>query len=375
VSDRLVLRADRVLAQDRLMGPGWVAVEGSRVVGVGEGEPASPAQDLGPVTLAPGFVDLHGHGGNRASYGDGAEAARQAMVVHRRHGTTSVVASLATAPLDLLATQVEALAPLVEDDELVGVHLEGPWLSAAHCGAHDPALLRDPVPAEVARLLDVAPGAVVMATIAVERPGGLAAVEQLAAAGVVPALGHSDATYDQAHAAVDAGVRVATHLFNAERAVHHREPGLVAALLEREEVTVELIADGVHLHPAVVKLAADRARGRFALVTDSMAAAGLGDGDYDFGIRRVEVRDGAVRLAGRDVLAGSVLTLDAAVRHAVQVAGVELVDALRAVTRTPADVLGRHDLGRLEPGARADLVVLDRALEVRAVMRRGCWLH
>ena len=375
MSDRLVLRADRVLAQDRLMGPGWVAVEGSRVVGVGEGEPASRAQDLGPVTLAPGFVDLHGHGGNRASYGEGAEAARQAMVVHRRHGTTSVVASLATAPLDLLATQVEALAPLVEDDELVGVHLEGPWLSAAHCGAHDPALLRDPVPAEVARLLDVAPGAVVMATIAVERPGGLAAVEQLAAAGVVPALGHSDATYDQAHAAVDAGVRVATHLFNAERAVHHREPGLVAALLEREEVTVELIADGVHLHPAVVKLAADRARGRFALVTDSMAAAGLGDGDYDFGIRRVEVRDGAVRLAGRDVLAGSVLTLDAAVRHAVQVAGVELVDALRAVTRTPADVLGRHDLGRLEPGARADLVVLDRALEVRAVMRRGCWLH
>src|SRR6478672_1703935 len=369
-----VLGAHRVVTHERVRAPGWVAVDQGRVVEVGTGTPSGPVHDLGPVTIAPGFVDLHCHGGNGHSYSEGADAALQALLAHRRHGTTSTVASLATDTLESLARQIRDLAPLVAADELVGVHLEGPWLSETHCGAHDPSLLRDPDPAEVTRLLDSVPGAVVMVTLAAERPGGLATVERLVARGVLAALGHSDAGYEVAQAAIDAGARVATHLFNAERALHHREPGLVLALLERDEVTVELIADGVHLHPAVLRSAAGRRPARFVLVTDAMAAAGVGDGDYLLGTRNVQVRDGVARLAGTDVLAGSVLTLDAALRHAVQVAGLDLMDSLAALTRTPADLLGRPDLGRLEPGARADLVVLDDRLEVRGVMRHGRWV-
>ena len=374
VTGPTVLGADRIITPERVHSPGWVAVDQGRVVDLGTGKPAWPVHDLGAVTLTPGFVDLHCHGGNGFSYSEGADAAREALLAHRLHGTTSMVASLATDTLEALATQLQELAPLVADEQLVGVHLEGPWLSESHCGAHDGSLLRDPDPAEVTRLLDSAPGVVVMVTLAAERPGGLAAVGRLVAGGVLAALGHSDAGYEVAQAAIDAGARVATHLFNAERALHHREPGLVLALLERDEVTVELIADGVHLHPAVLRSAATRKPSRFALVTDAMAAATVGDGDYLLGARNVQVRNGVARLARTGVLAGSVLTLDAALRHAVQVAGLELVAAVAAVTRTPADLLARPDLGRLEPGARADLVVLDDRLEVRGVMRQGRWL-
>lgn len=369
-----VLGADRIITPEHVHSPGWVAVDQGRILEVGTGAPAWPVHDLGAVTLTPGFVDLHCHGGQGFSYSEGADAARQALLAHRRHGTTSMVASLATDTLDSLATQLRDLAPLVAGDELVGVHLEGPWLSETHCGAHDATLLRDPDPTEVTVLLDSAPGAVVMVTLAAERPGGLATVERLSAGGVLAALGHSDAGYETAQAAIDAGARVATHLFNAERALHHREPGLVLALLERDEVTVELIADGVHLHPAVLRSAAIRKPSRFALVTDAMAAAAVGDGDYLLGTRNVQVRKGVARLARTGVLAGSVLTLDAALRHAVQVAGLDLLDAVAAVTRTPADLLARPDLGRLEAGARADLVVLDDRLEVRGVMRNGRWV-
>lgn len=370
-----VVGAGRVVTPEQVHAPGWVAVADGRVLEVGAGEPRWPVEDLGPVTVAPGFVDLHCHGGNGASFGEGAESARRALLGHRRHGTTSSVASLATDTLETLAGQVRELAPLVDGDDLLGVHLEGPWLSELHCGAHTVSLLRDPDPAEVTGLLDSVPPVVAMVTVAAERPGGLAAVAALADRGIVPALGHSDADYRTAHQAIDAGARVATHLFNAARAPHHREPGLVLALLEREEVTVELIADGVHLHPSVLRSAARRTPSRFALVTDAMAGAGVGDGDYVLGGRHVRVTDGVATLAGTDVLAGSVLTLDAALRHAVHVAGLDLLDVLAAVTRTPADVLGRRDLGRLEPGARADLVVLDDRLTVRRVMRRGCWLE
>jgi N-acetylglucosamine-6-phosphate deacetylase len=369
-----VLGATRVITPEREHLDGWVVVEQGRIVEVGGGKPRWPVHDLGPVTLVPGFVDLHCHGGNGFSYSDGTDAAAQALLAHRRRGTTSMVASLATETLPSLEAQVRALAPLVADEQLVGVHLEGPWLSEIHCGAHDASLLRDPDPEEVAGFLDSLPDAVVMVTLAAERPGGLATVELLTSRGILAALGHSDATYAEAMSAIAAGARVATHLFNAERPPHHREPGLVGALLDRDEVTVELIADGVHLHPSVLGSAARRKPGRFALVTDAVAAACVGDGDYGHGSRRVQVRDGVARLAGSDVLAGSVLTLDAALRHAVLVAGLDLVEALAAVTRTPADLLGRGDLGRLAPGARADLVVLDDRLHVRDVMRRGRWV-
>jgi N-acetylglucosamine-6-phosphate deacetylase len=244
-----------------------------------------------------------------------------------------------------------------------------------HCGAHDPALLRVPRIEEIDRLLDAGEGAVRMVTLAVELERGMEAAAHLARRGVIVALGHSDAAYADGHRAVDAGATVATHLYNAERVPHHREPGLVLALLERDEVTVELIADGIHLHPAVLREAARRKPDRFVLVSDAMAGAGVGDGTYRLGSLEVEVRDSVARLTTNGAIAGSTLTLDRALRHSVEVAGIPLLDAVKALTLTPARVLGRRDLGRLAPGAIADLVVLRQDLRPKGVMVGGRWVR
>ena len=214
-----------------------------------------------------------------------------------------------------------------------------------------------------------------MVTLAPELPGGLDAVRRLAAAGVVAAVGHTDATYDEARAALDAGATVGTHLFNAMRGLHHREPGPVAALLERPDAYVELIADGVHVHPALVGMVASAKPGHTVLVTDAMAAAGAPDGDYRLGGLDVVVRDREARLVGSGAIAGSTLTMAAAVRYAVTVAGLSLPDAIRAATTTPATASGLDRVGDLRPGFAADLVALDDDLVVQRVMRRGSWVE
>lgn len=368
----LLLHARRVLTPD-VLDDAWVLVEGDRIVQVGQGEAPGGAEvvELGERVLVPGFVDIHAHGGGGVAYTDGAEAVRTVLATHLAHGTTSQMASLVTDSIDALAGQCRALAPLVQADELLGIHLEGPWLAEQHCGAHPPELLRDPEAADIDRLLEASEGTVRMVTLAVERTGGAEAVAQLVEAGVIAAPGHSHATHAQARAAIEAGASVATHLFNAERPIHHREPGLVTALLEDERVVAEVIADGVHLHPSIVAGIARIKGDRMALVTDAMAAAGSDDGDYLLGQLQVEVRDGIARLAGGGAIAGSTLTLDAAVRFCVQQAGLDLADAVRAATLTPATTVGRDDLGRITPGALADLVTLDQGLEVCDVWRRG----
>lgn len=370
-----VLSAARVLVDGTLTGPGWVAYEDGRITEVASGPPPPGAERLEGLTLVPGFVDVHQHGGGGAAYTDGSEAALTAVRTHRRHGTTTSLASLVTDSLEGLERQVAALADLVADDELAGIHLEGPWLSERFCGAHDPGLLRDPDWREVERVLDAGRGVVRMVTLAVERPGAAETVRELAARGVVAAAGHSNATYDEACEAIGHGVTVATHLFNAERAIHQREPGLALALLQSDRVFVELIADGVHVHPALLRTAMQQAAGRFALVSDAMAATGAADGRYQLGPLEVLVRDGVARLVDGETIAGSTLTLDRAVRYAVRDVGVALEAALAAATVVPARLLGRDDVGRLAPGCRADLAALDEDLMVRAVWRRGVRLH
>jgi len=188
---------------------------------------------------------------------------------------------------------------------------------------------------------------------------------------VVAAAGHSNATFADAREAIGHGVSAATHLFNAARAIHQREPGLTLALLQSDQVVVELIADGVHVHPALLRTAMRHAAGRFVLVTDAMAATGAADGEYQLGPRQVQVRDGVARLAGGATIAGSTLTLDRAVRYAVNEVAISLEEAVLAATAIPARMLGRDDIGRLARGCRADLVGLDAHLAVRAVWRRG----
>lgn len=369
---------------------GWVAIVAGRVAGLGQGSVPDewqplPQRHVGGRRIVPGFVDIHCHGGGGATFGaagrpgaagepgrEVADEALRALALHRSHGTTTTVASLVTAPVDVLAASVAALAGLVEQGDLAGIHLEGPWLSPLHRGAHDPALLREPRPDDVDRLLTAAGGIVRVVTIAPELPGGLDAVRRIVGHGAVAAIGHTDADAQVALAAVDAGARLATHLFNAMPPVHHREPGPVLALLEDERVVVELVADGTHLHPLTLAHAARSAGpARTALVTDAMAATGMADGPYVLGDLVVDVVGGVARLRDGGAIAGSTLTLDAALRHATLVAGVPFEDALAAVTSVPARVLGRTDVGHLEVGARGDVVVLDDDLTVGCVYRGG----
>ena len=375
MSKRTVLTGGRVVLPYGVAEGGRVTVEGGRVVEDVPGEPST--LDLTGHWIVPGFVDAHVHGGGGASFSAGtAEEARRVIDTHRRHGTTTMVASTVTGDVGEVARQAGVLSELVEQGELAGVHFEGPFIAPGRCGAHDPALLRDPDPAEVRKLLDAARGTAVMVTLAPELPGGLDSVRMLAERGVIAAVGHTDASYEVATEAIDAGASVATHLFNAMPGLGHRAPGPIAALLADERVTIELINDGTHLHPAVVKLAVDTVGAeRVAFITDAMGAAGMGDGRYPLGPLEVEVRDGVARLVEGGSIAGSTLTLDRAFRRAVTVDGLPVEEAVRALCQTPARLLGVDDrVGSLEPGKYADLVVFDRDCALRGVLRQGEWV-
>lgn len=358
-----------IVAADELAGdgPGWVEVADGRIAAVGSGRPAHA--DEACAVLVPGFVDVHVHGGGGAAFpGGGPGEAARAVAFHRAHGTTTMVASLVTATPGALARDVAALSELVGAGELAGVHLEGPWLAAARCGAHDPALLRDPDPAELGALL--ATGVVAMVTLAPERPGALAAIRQVVDAGAVAAVGHTDATWETTRAAIDAGARHATHLFNAMRPIHHREPGPAVALLHDERVTVELVTDGLHVHPALWNHVEAVAPGRVAAVTDAMAAAGMPDGRYRLGQLDVAVVDGVARLADGGAIAGGTATADRLFRNVVAQTG-DLRRAVAMTATTPAGALGLTDVGALVPGRRADLVALTPDLRVDQVWRAG----
>ncbi|MFF4353880.1 N-acetylglucosamine-6-phosphate deacetylase [Streptomyces sp. NPDC001530] len=372
-----VLGFARVVTPGGVLDPGWVETAGGRISAVGTGQPPHGVDmDLGGQWLVPGFVDMHVHGGDGASFATGdADDARRVAEFHRRHGTTTLVASLVSARLEILERAVASLAELVEDGLLAGVHLEGPFLSTARCGAHDPAMLRPPAQADVERLLRAGHGTVRMITLAPELANGLDAVRAVVAHGAAAAIGHTDATYEVTRQAIEAGASVATHLFNGMRPVHHREPGPVLALLEDERITVELICDGIHLDPAVVRATAQTVGlRRLALVTDAIAAAGVGDGTYVLGGLPVRVAGGAAHLADGTSIAGSTLTTSAALRNAVR-ADIPVAEAVQALSSTPATALGlHHRLGAIRTGLDADLVVLDTDLTVQHVMAKGAWI-
>ncbi|MET9226691.1 N-acetylglucosamine-6-phosphate deacetylase [Lentzea sp. NPDC003310] len=372
----VTLTGGRVVTPGGVLENGWVSVRDGRIAAVGEGAaPDGPTTDVAGGTIVPGFVDIHCHGGGGAAFTSSDPAkVRKAAAAHRRHGTTTVLASLVTRPVPELADQVSALAELVQEGVVAGIHLEGPFLSAARCGAHDPAILCPPEQTAVTKLLDAGKGTVRMITIAPELEGAVNAVRQLVDSGVIAAIGHTDATEAQVRPAVDAGASVATHLFNGMRPLHHREPGPIGALLDDERVTVELICDLVHLHPTAVRLAARHAGlQRTVLITDAIAAASVGDGVYDIGGLEVRVVDGVPTLAGGASLAGSTLTMDMAFRNAVNACGLSLVEASYAASTRGAELLGL-DTGKLEAGLAADIVVLDAELKPQDVMVRGEWV-
>lgn len=378
-----VIHSVHLATANALIDDAWVRFDGERVTASGSGDTWRTSGEVetvidgtaaaGPgAILSPGFIDIHGHGGAGASYDDGADAIRRARTLHRAHGTTRAVISLVTASLDDLERRVASVADLTQTDaDILGSHLEGPFLDPGHKGAHDATLLVHAEPQALERLLAAGRGSIRQITLAPELPGGLEAVRQVVAAGAVAALGHTDADLETSRTAFEAGATILTHAFNAMPGLHHRAPGPVAAAAADPRVVLEIIADGVHLHPETIRLAFTLAPGRVALITDAMAAAGGGDGRYELGTLQVDVVDGVARLTDGGAIAGSTLTQDAALRTTVD-AGVDLLDALTALTRTPARAIGRgHDLGSLEVGFLADAVLLSADLEIHGVWTAG----
>lgn len=370
-----VLAGARVVLPTGTVENGRLIVEGTKIVGAAP--PDAPVRDLTGHWVVPGFVDIHNHGGGGASFTSGtAEDVLKGVRTHREHGTTTLVASTVTGETDFLAHRAGFLSELVEQGDLAGIHFEGPFISPCRKGAHSEELLRDPDPAEVRKLIDAARGTARMMTLATELPGGIDSVRLLAEHGVIAAIGHTDATYEQTVEAIEAGATVATHLFNAMPGLGHRAPGPIAALLEDERITVELINDGTHLHPAALELAFHRAgAGRVAFITDAMDAAGFGDGRYQLGPLAVDVRDGVARLVDGGSIAGSTLTLDTAFRRAATIDRLPVEEIVQAISANPAKLLGVYDkVGSLEPGKDADLVVLDAEFTLKGVMRKGAWV-
>jgi N-acetylglucosamine-6-phosphate deacetylase len=374
-----LISAGTMVVDGQVCRPGWLQATGRQILECGAGTPPQRADvDFTDSIVVPGFIDMHVHGGGGASYtAAGGPDIAGAAGFHLRHGTTTTLASLVTAaPAELIAG-VRALAEATRLGIVAGIHLEGPWLSPARCGAHDHTLMRVPDAAEIDAVLAAGDGAIRMVTLAPELPGGEWAIQRFLDAGVVVAVGHTDATYEQTKQAVDLGATIGTHLFNAMPPLDHREPGPALALLQDPRVTVELIADGVHVHPAVVH-AVIRGAGctRVAVVTDAIAAAGCDDGAFRLGTVPIDVVSGVARVRGTSTIAGSTATMDRLFRT---VAGLgsdsdtALNAAVQMTSTTPARALGLDDVGNLRPGYDANLVVLDRDLQVIAVMVHGGW--
>jgi N-acetylglucosamine-6-phosphate deacetylase len=378
----MLITAPRVIpatGRSGLLAPGYVSIAGGRITGVGAGPPpGTPDLVLHAGILLPGLIDLQLNGG----YGDdlaAVEAAGWARLAGRlpETGTTAFLATFTSAPVAELARALGSAGELVAAGppgaRVLGVHLEGPFLSPARAGAHRREWLIPPAPAAVGDLLAAGAGVLRVVTLAPELAGGRAAVARLAAAGLVVSIGHSEATAAETAAAAGAGARMVTHLFNAQRPFHHREPGVAGQALTDHRLTCGLIADPSHVSPVACALAFAAAPGRICLVTDAVAAAGMPPGRYLFGGRDITVAgtgpDRAPRLAD-GTLAGSVLRMDEAVANAVA-AGVALPAAVAAATRVPADLIGRPDLGRLAPAAAADLTWLGDDLRARATWVAG----
>jgi N-acetylglucosamine-6-phosphate deacetylase len=388
-----VLTAAGLYAPEALPGPVAVTIQDGKVGAVRRGlnrqlalqraldELGADAEviDLGPLSLAPGFVDLHTHGfrGHDLTTGPATDGSDMAAELPST-GVTAFLATIASTgreetPIQirrmLEARQTAAGGPCAE---MLGIRLEGPFISFEKRGAQHPAAIRPPDPVELETLLDIGQGLIRMVDFAPEEDQGLRFLASLVRHGVLPVVGHTVATYEQVIHALDGGARHCTHLFNAMPPLDHRAPGAPGALLTDERATVEVIADGIHLHPALLRLViAARGPQAVATITDAVGAAGLPDGTYQFVEREVYVRDGGVRLED-GTLAGSALTLDAGVRNLVKLVGLSWSDAIRMATLTPARIAGVDDRkGRIAPGVDADLVAMDGEGQIRRTWTRG----
>lgn len=387
----------RVVTPDSVVDDGTVVLEGGLIAWVGPAE-AVPQRWRAAVADArprpqgyvlPGLVDIHCHGGGGQSFPDATDmaAARTAIDEHRRHGTTSLVASLVTADPATLLERTALLTELAAAGELAAIHLEGPFIAHDRCGAQNPAAIQEPDPVLTAQLLEVAGGHIATMTIAPEREGAREVVQVLIEHGALPSFGHTVTAAARAREAVaeahallaEAGAArsakaTVTHLFNGMNPMHHREPGPIPEFLAAARagrLVLELINDGTHIDPGLARNVIELVgRENVVLVTDAMAATGMADGQYELGSLDVTVTDGVARLTDGGSIAGGTAHLHDVLRTTVA-GGVDLVDACYVAATNPAAVLGRSDIGALEPGRRADVLLLDDALGIEQVIRGG----
>ncbi|TQK62592.1 N-acetylglucosamine-6-phosphate deacetylase [Brevibacillus sp. AG162] len=361
---------------------GLVVVGNGMIIYVGKADEYGKALPDHVVTvedgwICPGFVDMHMHGIDGYDTMDGTPESLQAIsTALARHGVTSFLATTMTAPYDQLEQVLVTIAHNSREGlpgaQAIGIHLEGPWINPRYKGAQKEENIAIPKLDAVQKLYGLSEGLIKVVTIAPEQPEALEAIAWLKERGVIVSAGHTGATFAQATEAVDAGVRHFTHCFNAMTGLHHREPGVVGAAMYHEQLSTELIADGIHVHPAVMKiLYRVKTAERLALVSDSMRAAAMGEGTYDLGGQEVHVHDNQAKLAD-GTLAGSILTLNRAVGNMVTLSGVSLPDAVDMASLTPASILGFGERkGRLAAGYDADITVLNTQFDVTMTFVAG----
>jgi N-acetylglucosamine-6-phosphate deacetylase len=359
----------RLVVADRVVPLGQVVIDGESIVEVIEGSaPYRPTDVPRDGIIVPGFIDVHVHGIAGADVMDGsAESIARMARAFGSHGVTGFLASTVTGDLGqtraALGSTLAVMRSPVEGAAVLGIHLEGPFLNPRFKGMQHEEYLLTPDAAILSELLDAGGGAARRVSLAPELPGADALIDLAVQRGIAVSIAHTGATYDQALAAMRRGARHVTHCFNAMTGIHHREPGVAGAALTEADLYAELIADGVHIHPAVMRLLiAAKGPNRVMLVTDSMSAADMPDGVYEFGGHEVRVTDGVARMPDGN-LASSTLTMDAAVRNVIALCGVSLADALLMASSTPAEAIGLGDRkGRLAAGYDADIVMLDANL-------------
>jgi len=345
------IRAAQAVIDGELVNDVLITTSAGIITSIGE-QGASTHRVAG--ILIPGFVDMHCHGGGGYAFSDSnIDNVYQAIQTHKKHGTASLIASLVTDRLETLHQQIRRLKPLVSEGLFYGIHLEGPYLSHVRCGAHDPELLIHPNIDHVKELLEIADGAISMFTIAPELPGALAAIKYLNENQVVAALGHSQADAMTTRAAIESGATLITHYSNAMPKPAQGAGTITEEALKGSDIPLEIILDGVHVAPELMRQLWAEQKNRIALITDAMAGAGSADGDYRIGALEVEVRDQVARLKSNGALAGSTLTMDRAFTILIKDYGATVVEAVHAAAELPARVLGLSDVGAIKVGAKA----------------------